>query len=97
MTNEQLLSRYSTDLEIAQILLRLHHEHALVKALEALRDELERVPDTVSLKALAARTSRGLGGMESIGETARGLNDKVLISVVDDLYLTCKQIVSSFP
>ena len=97
MTNEQLLSRFSADLEIAQILLRLHHEHGLVKVLQTLREELERVPDTVSLKALAARISRGLGGMESIGETATGLNDKVLMSLVDDLFATCQQIVSSFP
>ena len=97
MTNEQLLSRYSADLEIAQILLRLHHEHALVKAVQALREELERVPDTVALKALAARTARALGGMGSIGETALGLNDKVLLSLLNDLYATCNQIVPSLP
>ncbi len=97
MTNQQLLSRYSTDLEIAQILLRFHHDHAAVDVLQALREELVRVPDTVALKALAARTARGLGGMESIGEMASGLNDKLLVSVVEDLYATCKEIVSSLP
>jgi hypothetical protein len=97
MTNEQLLSRYSTDLEIAQILLRFHHEHQQAKAIQAVRDELERVPDTVALKTLAARTARGLGGMGSIGEMALGLNYKVLLSLVSDLYVTCNQIVSSFP
>jgi hypothetical protein len=97
MTNKQLLSRYSADLEIAQILLRFHNEHELVNKLKALREELEHVPDTVALKVHAARTARGLGGMGSIGEIGTGLNDKVLMSLLDDLHATCKQIVSSFP
>ena len=97
MTNQELLSRFSTDLEIAQILLRFHHDQAAVDVLQALREELAHVPDTVALKALAARTARGLGGMESIGETATELSDKLLVSLVEDLFATCKQIVSSFP
>jgi hypothetical protein len=94
MTNKQLLSRYSADLEIAQILLKFHHDHGAVNALQALRDEFAQVPDTVALKALAARTARSLGGMESIGE---GLNDKLFASLKDDLYAICKQIVSTLP
>ena len=97
MTSQQLLSRYSADLEIAQILFRSHHDHAAVMVLESLRDELARVPDTVAVKALAARTARGLGGMGSIGESARGLNDKLLVSLVEDLYATCNAIASSLP
>jgi hypothetical protein len=97
MTNQQLLSRYSTDLEIAQILFRFHHDHTAVKLLESLREELAGVPDTATVKALAARTARGLGGMGSIGESASGLNDKLLACLVEDLNATCQQIVSSLP
>jgi hypothetical protein len=97
MTNKELLSRYSMDLEIGQILFKFHHDNGAVRTLQALREELERVPDTVALKALAARTARGMGGMGSFGESARGLNDKVLISLLEDLYAICKEIASSFP
>jgi hypothetical protein len=97
MTNQQLLSRYSTDLEIAQILFRFHHDHAAVELLESLREELAGVPDTAAIKVLAARTARGLGGMGSIGESASGLNDKLLASVVEDLHAICQRIVSSLP
>ncbi len=91
MTNKELLSRYAADLEIAQILLRLHHDNAWVNVLQSWRDELERVPDTVALKAHAAQTARALGG---IGD---GLNDRVMIALLEDLYATCKQISASLP
>ena len=89
MTNEELLSRYAADLEMAQILRRLQHDNAWVNVLQSWREELERVPDTVALKAHAAQTARALGGMGD------GLNDKVLESLLEDLYAICKQISSS--
>jgi len=95
MTNTELLSRYAADLEILQILLRLHHDHGWVRILQSWREEFEREPDTVAVKAHAARTARALGGMGSIGD---GLHDdRVMMSLIGDLHSLCDQISSSLP
>ncbi len=62
--------------------------------LQTWREELRQVSDLADLRAHAARTARGMGGMESLGEIVSIGNDPEELRLLEELYSTCKVIVS---
>ncbi len=71
------------------------HDRTWVEVLQVWREELRRLADQTALKAHAARTARGMGGMESLGEIILMGNDPNELRLLEELYAICKFISSS--
>jgi len=90
-----LTLQYDRELEKVEDCLKMHHEPGWASILQVWRNELKHVSDLSVLKRHAARTSRSLGGMESLGEVALMINDAELLRLIEDLYASCKLILTS--
>jgi|ERR1700733_5921497 len=94
-THQGLTLQYDRELEKIAASLQMHHEPVWSNILQAWRNELKHVSDLAALKRHAARTSRSLAGMESLGEVATIINDPELLRAIEDLYASCKLILTS--
>ena len=90
-----LISQYDRELGNVEGRLQRHHEVGWANILQTWRNELSHVSDLATLKKHATRTSRSLGGMESLGEVAMVINDPELLRLIEDLYASCKLILTS--
>ena len=68
------------------------HDQAWVRVLQQWLDKLKTIDSGTDWKRHAERTARALGGMESLGEVALLSDNASLRSLVDRLYVACKQI-----
>jgi hypothetical protein len=90
--NQELVARY--DLLLGQIQDALNgHDRATVNTLQAWRAELRSISDQTGLKAHAGRTSRGMGGMGSLGEVVKMGGDSKELLHLEKLDAICKLIV----
>jgi hypothetical protein len=94
LINEELISRYSLQLEKMRDALE-GHDRASVNWLQARHDELRQVSDQAALKAHAAKTARGMGGMGSLGEIVMMGHDPKELRLLEELYAICKLIMST--
>ena len=90
-----LTLQYDHELQKVEDCLKMHHEPGWANILQVWRSELKQVSDLAVLKRHAARTSRSLGGMESLGEAAMMINDPELLRLIEDLFASCKLILTS--
>jgi hypothetical protein len=90
-----LILQYDRQLERIEDSLNMHLAPVWANILHAWRNELHNVSDLTALKKHAARTSRSLGGMESLGEVALTTDDPELLTLIEDVYASCKLILTS--
>lgn len=90
-----LTLQYDRELQRVEDCLKMHHEPGWANILKVWRNELKHVSDQGVLKKHAARTSRSLGGMESLGEVALTINDPELLRLIEDLFASCELILTS--
>lgn len=90
-----LTLQYDRELKKVEECLKMHHEPGWANILQVWRNELKHVSDLAVLKRHAARTSRSLSGMESLGEVGLMINDAELLRLMEDLYASCKLILTS--